>query len=143
MSAITGPIALYNNLPIEPQYFSPWKFTITNISLGVTTTVTMTIPSITTLNYVVGQQVRLIIPQSFGCRQLNEQTAYVIDVILPDQVVLNLNSSQGVDPYIASSARTPAQIVAIGDINSGQINSSISSTNPTYVVGSFINISPN
>ena len=35
--AITGPIALYANLPIEPQFYQPWRFVITAITLGQTT----------------------------------------------------------------------------------------------------------
>lgn len=138
--AILGPVALYNNVPIEPQYYAPWRFVISAITLGVTTTVTMVIPAITTLNYVVGQLVRLIIPPTFGCRQLNEKTGYVIAVNLPDQVTININSL-GSDPYIASSATTPAQILAVGDVNSGQINTSQATT--PFIPGSFINVSPN
>lgn len=138
--AISGPIALYNNLPIEPQYYAPWRFVISAVTLGLTTTVTMVIPAITTLNYVVGQLVRLIIPPTFGCRQLNEQTGYVIAVNLPNQVTLNINSLNA-DPYIASSATTQAQILAVGDINTGAINMSQATT--TFIPGSFINISPN
>lgn len=141
MSAITGPIALYNNLPIEPQYYAPWRFVITGITLGVTTVVTMTIPSLTTLNYVIGQLVRLIIPPTFGCRQLNGQTAYVIGITPPNQVTLDLNSTIA-DPYIASSATTPAQILAVGDVNTGAINIG-RQNNSTIVPGSFINVSPN
>jgi len=141
--AITGPIALYNNVPIEPQFYTPWRFVISAISLGITTTVTMTIPSITNLTYIVGQLVRLIIPPTFGCRQLNGQTAYVIGVTQPNQVTLALNSSQNVDPYIASSATTPAQILAIGDISTGAINNNGSQNQTTYVKGAFINVSPN
>jgi len=141
--AIVGPIALYSNVPIEPQYFTPWRFVISALSLGLTTTVTMTIPPITDLTYIVGQLVRLIIPPTFGCRQLNGQTAYVIAVNLPNQVILNLNSSQNVDPFIASSATTPAQILAIGDISTGPINNNGRQITSTIVPGSFINISPN
>ena len=111
MTVISYPVPIYANLPIEPQYYTPWRFVISAISLGVTTTITMVIPAITDLTYVVGQQVRLIIPPTFGCRQLNGQTAYVIAVNLPDQVVLDINSSQNVDSYIASSQPTPAQIL--------------------------------
>jgi len=139
--AISGPIALYSNLPIEPQYYAPWRFVISNITLGMITTVTMIIPAITSLNYVVGQQVRLIIPQTFGCRQLNEQTGYVIQVNPPNQVILDINSI-GADPYIPSPARTQAQILAIGDNVSGPINSNGRQTQ-TFIPGSFINISPN
>lgn len=141
MTAVIGPSPLFANVPIQPQYYSPWKFAISSITLGTTTTITMTIPSVTSLNYVVGQQVRLIIPPTFGCRELNNQTGYVISVTLPNQVTLAINSL-GINPYIASSAPTPAQIVAIGDNNSGPINSG-RSNNTTYIYGSFINISPN
>ncbi len=143
MTVISYPVPLYANLPIEPQYYTPWRFVISAISLGVTTTITMVIPAITDLTYVVGQQVRLIIPPTFGCRQLNGQTAYVIAVNLPDQVVLDINSSQNVDSYIASSQPTPAQILAIGDILAGAINNNGTQNQTTYVIGSFINVSPN
>ena len=143
MTVISYPVPLYANLPIEPQYYTPWRFVISAISLGITTTVTMTIPSITNLTYIVGQLVRLIIPPTFGCRQLNGQTAYVIGVTQPNQVTLALNSSQNVDPYIASSATTPAQILAIGDISTGAINNNGSQNQTTYVKGAFINVSPN
>jgi len=142
MSVISYPTPLFSNPPIEPQYFAPWRFVISAITLGVTTTVTMVIPAITTLNYVVGQQVRLIIPPTFGCRQLNEQTGYVISVNPPNQVVLSINSL-GSDPYISSSATTQAQILAIGDINTGPTNSNGIAPTSTVIAGSFINISPN
>jgi hypothetical protein len=143
MTVISYPVPLYANLPIEPQYYNPWRFVISAISLGVTTSITMVIPAITDLTYVVGQQVRLIIPPTFGCRQLNGQTAYVIAVNLPDQVVLDINSSQNVDSYIASSQPTPAQILAIGDILAGAINNNGTQNQTNYVIGSFINVSPN
>jgi len=139
---ISFPVPLYANVPIEPQYYTPWRFVISGITLGITTTVNMVIPSITDLTYVVGQLVRLVIPPTFGCRKLNGQTAYVIAVNQPNQVVLKLNSI-GSDPYIASSATTPAQILAIGDASSGAINNNGTQNQTTYVIGSFINVSPN
>jgi len=135
--AITGPIALYNNLPINAQYYQPSQFFISGITLGSTTTVTTTVNH----NYVLGQLCRLIIPQQFGCRQLNEQEGYVINIPAANEVVLNINSS-GFDSFVSSSATTKPQILAIGDINSGQINADVLSSNLTYVPGSFINISP-
>lgn len=140
--AISGPIAPFSNPPIEPQYYQPWKFSITNISLGSTTTVTVSVPSITNLNYTIGQQVRLLIPPTFGCRELNGAVGYVLQVINPDQIILDIYSV-GANPYIASSAPTPAQIVAIGDINSGYISTTGRSVSATNIPGSFINISPN
>lgn len=139
---ISFPVPLYANVAIEAQYYTPWRFVISGITLGSTTTVTMVVPAITDLTYIVGQLVRLIIPPTFGCRQLNGQTAYVISVSPPNQVVLNLNSI-GVHPYIASSATTPAQILAIGDVSSGPINNNGLQIMSTIVPGSFINVSPN
>lgn len=142
MSAIVGPVPLYSNPPIEPQYFQPWSFPISAISLGVTTIVTLTIPAITNLNYFAGQQVRLLIPPTFGCRQLNNSLSYVLSIVSSNQVELNLNSTMA-DPYFASSATTPAQLIAVGDINTGPINSQGRVNNGTFIQGSFINISPN
>jgi hypothetical protein len=110
--------------------------------LGNPTIFTLTIPSITNLSYVIGQQVRIIIPETFGCRQLNGQTGYVLTVS-SNQISVSINSSVGVDPYIASPATTPAQVLAIGDVNSGQINSNGVNSPLVTVPGAFINVSPN
>lgn len=137
MTFITGPTPPYSNVPIQPQYYKPRRFVISGIDLGQQTTVTTTVP----MDYVIGQLVRLIIPPSFGTRQLNETEAYVIGIPAPDQVVLDV-SSVGMDSYINSSARTKAQILGIGDINQGQINADGRTNQKTYIPGSFINISP-
>jgi hypothetical protein len=137
--ATVGPIPPYTNPPIQPQFYQPRCFIISDITLGVITTVTTVLNN----DYVIGQLVRLIIPKSFGCRQLNEKSAYVISIPFPNQVILNLDSSQNVDPFISSSAITQAQILAIGDINTGVTNSFGRSNTGTYIPGSFINISPN
>jgi len=138
MPIISYPIPPYTNPPIEPQFYQPSQFFISNISLGPTTTVTTTVDN----NYVIGQLVRLLIPPSFGSIQLNERTGYVISLPASNQVTIDINSSVNVNSYIASTAATQAQIVAIGDINSGQINSNGRTNNITFIPGSFINISP-
>ncbi len=136
---ITGPVPAFSNPPIEPQFYQPKAFVISDISLGITTTVTTT----DDLDYEIGQLVRLIIPQYFGCRQLNGRSGIVIDTPAANQVEITINSSQDVDSYIASSYTTPAQIVAVGDYNSGQIAPSGRTNVPTNIPGSFLNISPN
>ena len=238
---ISNPIPAYQNVPIHADYFQPSRFFISNISLGVTTLVTTT----TNHNFVVGQQVRLIIPYAFGCRQLNEVTGYVISTteqtagkinnqiagttpnvfpnpftgnlftafslpsntqIIPgsfgghvaaafyaettppsgsllrnglpsastidyttgdlflsgpqsaltpvfvnfdyeiplslNQVEISIDSSRNVDPFIAANIPNQPQILAIGSVNSGQINTNGILNNSVYVPGSFINISP-
>jgi len=93
------------------------------------------------VNYEIGQLIRLIIPPSFGCRQLNEQQGYVLSIPSANQVVVSINSAQNVDAYISSSATTKAQILAIGDVNNGSTNSSGRVSNITYIPGSFQDIS--
>ena len=137
MAVISYPIPPYQNLPIEPQDYQPSRFVISDVTLGVTTTVTTTLDN----NYVVGQLVRLIIPETFGCRQLNESQGYVLSIPAADEVVVSIDSSQGVDPYVASTATTPAQILAIGDVNTGIISSTGPNIPTTNIPGSFINIS--
>lgn len=132
-----GPTPPYNNPPIEPENYQPSKFDISTISLGQTTTVTAT----EDMNYVIGQLVRLLIPSSFGCTQLNGQQGYVISIPASNQVVLSIDSSRNVDAFTSSSAATQPQILAIGDINTGVQNSSGRSSAGTYILGSFINIS--
>lgn len=136
--AITGPIALFNNFPINADYYQPSQFFISTISLGITTTVTTTVDH----NYVIGQLCRLIIPSQNGCRQLNESQGYVLSIPASDQVELGIYSTS-FDPFVTSTAKTQPQILAVGDVNSGQQNANGPQQTTTYVQGSFINISPN
>lgn len=214
MATISGPIALYANVPIHAEYYQPSRFVISAISLGSTTTITTS----TDHNYVVGQYVRLLIPVLYGAQQLNKISALVISIpsstqvvldidslsansfianpltaiitgatqanpcvltannsflrgnlvsmanvggmtqlngptfnitaVSPTTITLNINSidftayTSGGTVSLITSDKTSPQIIAIGDGNSGQINSSGSMLVTTYVPGSFINISP-
>ena len=89
MSIISFPIPAYQNLPIEAQFYKPSRFVISDIALGAQTTVTTT----EDMNYVIGQQIRLIIPPTFGCRGLNEQSGFVIALSLQaNQVAVDIYS---------------------------------------------------
>jgi hypothetical protein len=134
-----GPIALLNNLPIEPQYYSPNFNFISNIALGQVTTVTTTVNT----EFVIGQLCRLIIPPTYGCRQLNNVTGYVLSLPTPTTIVLDINSSQNVDAFTASSVSNQPQILPVGDVNTGAINAQGRVNNGTFIPGSFINVSPN
>lgn len=137
-TVISYPIPAYSNVPIDADFYQPSRFVISNITLGQTTTVTTT----TDHNYVIGQEVRLIIPAKFGCAQLNEAKGFVLSVPSTTQVELNIYSYGG-DNFISATATTASpQILAIGDINSGQTNSRGPFYITTYIPGSFINISP-
>lgn len=136
---ITPPVAPYNNLPIESQNYQPREFVISNITMGVTTLVTTTVDH----DYVIGQVVRLLIPQPYGAYPLSGQQGIVIAIPALNEVTVQINSTNA-DPFIASPTnpgKTSPQIIAIADVNTGQINTGRTG-NITYVPGSFINISP-
>ncbi len=136
-SVITGPVAPYSNVAINPEYYQPSQFFILNIALGQSTTITTTVNH----NYVIGQLCRLLIPRVNGTRQLNEQIGYVISIPNPNQVVLGIDSSF-YDPFVTSTQPTQPQILAIGDCNSGNINAFGNLNTSTTIPGSYQNISP-
>lgn len=137
VGVVSFPIPAYSNLPIEPQFYQPSVFVISAISLGQTTTITTT----ENMNYVVGQQIRLLIPPSFGSIQLNNQTGYVISLPSANQVEVSINSVYA-DAFISSSSKVQsAQIVAIGDINQGYTSTNGPNIPLVTIPGSFINIS--
>ena len=135
---ISYPIPLYQNVPIQPQYYKPRRWVISGITLGQTTFITTT----TDMDYEIGQEIRLQIPPSFGSIQLNGQKGFVLSLPATNQVEVDLNSSQA-DPFIASTSTVQsAEILAIGDINTGVTNTDGRNHQRTDVPGSFINISP-
>lgn len=136
-TVISYPIPAYQNAPIQSQFYEPSRFVISGVTLGQTTIVTTSVDQ----NYVIGQEVRLLIPSSFGCTQLNMQKGYVLSIPSSNQVEVSIDSSVNVDAFTSSSATTKPQILAIGDINQGQINSNGRKNTGTYIPGSFINIS--
>ncbi len=137
-TVISYPISAYQNVPIQANFYNPSQFFISDVQLGQTTTVTAT----TNMNYVIGQQIRLLIPAASGCFQLNNLTGYVLSIPDTDQVEVSIDSSQNVNQFVSSSAKTQPQIVAIGDINSGILSSNGPNISSTNIPGAFINISP-
>lgn len=137
-TVLSYPIPAYSNVPIEPQNFQPHQFFINLIVLGFLTLIQTTAD----MDFVVGQEIRLIIPPSFGCRQLNGISGFVLSIPLSNQIITDINSSQNVDNFILSSATTRAQVLPIGDVNNGIISNTGRNIPTTDVPGSFINISP-
>jgi hypothetical protein len=84
-----------------------------------------------------------LISQLYGERRLNEQTGIVLSIPNPNQVVVGINSVS-FDVFVANptSGTTQPQIVAVGDLNSGPINSTGRTNNQTFISGSFIDVSP-
>lgn len=134
-----GPRAPESNPPINPQYYAPRLYFISALSEGVSTIVTTSVNH----DFVVGQLIRLLIPPTYGASQLNGQQGYVTSIPAANQVVVNINSTQA-NAFIPTPTYGPTQpqIVPIGDINTGTINSSGRSNTGTFIPGSFIDISP-
>lgn len=135
-----GPIAPENNPPIKPQYYAPSRFVISALTLGILTHITTSVPH----NYVVGQEIRVLIPPFYGSYQISGRQGYVVSIPSSTQVIVDINST-GANAFISSPAYGPTQpqIVAIGDVNNGVINGSGIKATGTFIPGSFINISPN
>ena len=78
MTQFTGvvsyPIPLYANVPIHAEYYKPREFDISAIDLGYTTVIT----SLSNLDYVIGQEIRLLIPAMFGSIELNGMLGIVL-----------------------------------------------------------------
>jgi len=98
-----GPIAPENNPPIEPQYFVPGRFVVTNIEMGPTTLITTSEPT----NYLVGQLIRLLIPQYFGAVQLNAMQGYVVSIPEDNQVYISVNSNG----FVPFGYRGPSAVI--------------------------------
>lgn len=126
-----------NNIPIDADFYQPSRFVISNITLGQTTFIITSIDH----NYFIGQLIRLFIPKGFGCTQLNNLSGYVIDIPLSNEVEVSIDSSKTVDPFIAASETNSPAIMAIGDNNTGTLNTNGRINQVTTVPGAFINIS--
>ena len=135
---ISYPTPPYSNVPIEPQYYKPRNYFISAISLGITTTLTTTLD----MDFIIGQEVRLVIPPLFGTRQLNGQTGFVISIPSSNQVVIN-TSSIGFDAFKTYPIGSQPQILPIGDINNGFIKPNGQGKIFPTIPGAFKNISPN
>lgn len=133
---------------LYPYLYFPGQTFISAITTGTTTTIDTTDAH----NFVVGQEVAFRIPSVWGTTQLNSLPntvtpgspiyGYVIAVTDYNTVVVNINSSSFTafnsnQPMSAGvSGLTWAQIVAVGDVNTGgvQISSGSALYPPPYSV---------
>jgi len=138
---LLGPIAPERNPTIEPQFYQPSVFEITALTRGRSTTITTS----TDHNYVVGQQVRLNVPNFYGTFQISGLQGIVTSIPADDQAVVNIDSTN-FNVFISNPSYGPTkpQIWAIGDVNTGQIISTgrNSTLSQLTIQGSFENISP-
>lgn len=137
---IRGPIAPESNPPIVPEYFRPDVYFITGITQGLMTTITTNVAN----QYVIGQQVRFVIPNMYRMIQLDEQQAYVLTIVDPTsfKVGIDTRAYNTFDPSPPYGPTRP-QVMAIGDVNTGVSNNPNGRVNQgTTIPGAFINTSP-
>lgn len=135
----TGNVGSFMQV-LNPYLYAPGVSIISSITTGTTTTITTTEAH----NMVVGQEVALRIPTAWGTTQLNSlpntivpgspMYGYVIAVTNYNTVVVNINSTgftafNSNQPVPASNLNY-AQIVAVGDVNTGGVQ--ISAGSPLY-----------
>jgi hypothetical protein len=101
-TVVSYPIPPFQNVPIHAEFYLPSRFVISAVLRGKTTLVTTTINH----NYVTGQLVRFIIPPSFGIRQLNEQSGYIIPWPNSYQPTMNLTPTNGTPLYTTNLLTT-------------------------------------
>lgn len=138
MSSNTGPVPPYNNPPINPEWYKPRSYIIQSITRGPTTIV----QTVLNHDYVVGQQVKMIMFLPQRGWQFNNQTAFVISIPSVDEVEIGINSVDYNDfVYSPGYGKNKSQIIAIGSNNSGSLNPDGRFTALLTNPGAFQNIS--
>lgn len=117
---------------LYPYLYAPGANVISAITTGTTTTISTT----SAHNYVVGQEVAVRMPSVWGTTQLNSLPnaiipgspiyGYVVSVTNYNTVVISINSTgftafNSNQPFANVPGLTYAQIVAVGDVNSGGV----------------------
>jgi hypothetical protein len=142
-----SPATAFVKKVLYPFLYAPGATYISNITLGTTTTIDTT----TAHNFVLGQEVAIRVPNVWGTIQLNSLPnvttpgspiyGYVVAVTDYNTVVVNINSTSYTafnsnQPFASFAGQQFAQIVAVGDINTGGVQISAGSQlyPPPYVV---------
>jgi len=132
---------------LYPYLYFPGQNNISAITLGTTTTIDTT----TAHNFVVGQEVAFRVPTAWGTQQLNSLPnvtipgspiyGYVIAVTDYNTFVVNIDSSSYTafdsnQSFAGFVGQSFAQVVAVGDVNTGgvQISSGSALYPPPYSV---------
>lgn len=118
------PTPAYNNQPIQSQFFVPSYFQISGITFGDTTTITVLPNFGRDCNFVVGQQVLFLIPNSYGTIQMNKKQGIVLEILTSLRFTVNINTSGA--NYTAfnptpTAERQIAQVLPAGTFNTGNI----------------------
>ena len=150
--ALTGsPTGAFVKKITYPFLYSPGVAYIQALTLGTTTVVNCTAPT----NFVVGQEIAFRIPSLYGTTQLNPNQNQLIPGSPVYGVITQINNAQNFTCNINSSNFTPfssnvpisavpglsfAQVLAIGDLNTGGVQYSGNNLYPSPVVNGFSTI---
>lgn len=141
------PTPAFTNVPIAPQFYLPSYFQISNIQFGPQTQITILPNFGRTLNFVVGQEVLLQIPNAYGTYQLNGKIAVVTEII--DTLNFKIDITTSPDLFNAfiptpTNARQIPQVVPQGTLRNGNIipNPADIPLTDLAVPGSFTNTQP-
>lgn len=133
-----GPIAPQRNPAIREDYYSPQKHQIVSIVSNSFDNTQITTSNVN--EFVLGQQVRFVIPSLCGMQELNGKSCYITQIVNPQTFIIDFDARYQ-DAF--NPTGNPNQypfVLPIGDINSGPINSDGRINNLTYINGSFINV---
>lgn len=127
-----SPATAFVKKVLYPYLYAPGANVISAITTGTTTTIDTT----SAHNFVVGQEVAFRIPTIWGTTQLNSLPnttipgspiyGYVVAVTDYNTVVVNINSTSYTafnsnQPFLSFPGQQFAQIVAVGDVNTGGV----------------------
>jgi len=128
-TVVSFPIPVYANVPIQADFYQPSRFVISAITEGLYTTVTTTEDH----NYVVGQQVRILIPRLYGAQQLNGVAGMVIAIPSATMVTIDIDST-----YANAFISNPLTSVITGASNTDPL---ILTTSNPFLIGNYVTIS--
>lgn len=126
-SIISYPIPLYQNVPIHAEYYQPHRFVISDLSFGETTIVTTSEDH----DYVIGQNIRILVPAIFGSFQLNYKQGIVLSIPSSTQVEVDIYS-------VGTSTFVPSPYTSVITNITQAINAVVTTNNPFHVGNSVI-----
>lgn len=139
---MASPLNRYNLGLFNSGTYYPFTCDISSVSQGLTTTVTTTIDNA----FKVGNQVSFRIPPQYGMTQLNGLKGYIISVPSANQIVVNIVSTNfdafSVPTVTPPTVIDPAQVVAIGDSNTGSQSPGSVYPIPNTIPGAYYNTFP-
>lgn len=108
-------------VPFDPRFYPPYRF-ITAITQATSAVITLSV----THQYVVGEQIRVIVPSAFGMIEMNNLTGIITAInTTTNTITVNIDSS-GFTAFafptsaVAALGVSPALVVPVGE---GAVNS--------------------